>query len=69
MSIHFSHLIDRVERAVLYPPAASPEEIANKTCKRVEVFKVPGSGEYILHDIDENNIIVGKGNFSGNLRV
>ena len=53
----------------MYPPAASPEEIANKTCKRVEVFKVPGSGEYILHDIDENNIIVGKGNFSGNLRV
>lgn len=57
------------EMAVLYPPAASPKEVANKTCKRVEIFKVPGGGEYIIHDIDENNTIVGKFKFSGNLRV
>lgn len=57
------------ERAILYPPAATPQEIENKTCCRVEIFKVPGDQQYIVHDIDENNIIVGKGTFSGNLRV
>uniref|UniRef100_A0A7S3Q478 Cyclic nucleotide-binding domain-containing protein n=2 Tax=Chaetoceros debilis TaxID=122233 RepID=A0A7S3Q478_9STRA len=57
------------EVAVLYPPDATPEEISGKTCKRVEIFKMPGGAEYILHDIDEDNIIIGKGRFSGNLRV
>ncbi len=55
--------------ATLYPPKASKEEIAERSCKRVEIFKMPGGAEYIVHDIDENNIIVGKGRFSGNLRV
>ncbi len=55
--------------ATLYPPDASKEEITEKSCKRVEIFKMPGGAEYIVHDIDENNIIVGKGRFSGNLRV
>jgi len=53
----------------LHPPSATPKEIATKSCKRVEIFKMPGGAEYIVHDIDENNIIVGKGRFSGNLRV
>jgi len=55
--------------AVLYPPAASQAEISARTCKRVEIFKMPGGAEYVVHDINENNVIVGKGKFSGNLRV
>jgi glyoxylase-like metal-dependent hydrolase (beta-lactamase superfamily II) len=30
---------------------------------------MPGGTEYILHDIDENNFIVGKARFSGNVKV
>lgn len=30
---------------------------------------MPGGTEYIVHDIDENNIIVGKARFSGHVRV
>ena len=55
--------------AVLYPPAASRAEISARTCKRVEIFKMPGGAEYVIHDINEHNVIVGKGKFSGNLRV
>lgn len=54
---------------MLYPPNATQEEIAAKSCKRAEVFRMPGGAEYIVHDINEENIIVGKGRFSGNLRV
>lgn len=57
------------EMAVLYPPSASQEEIDAKSCKRVEIFKMPGAAEYIVHDIDEKNNIVGKGRFSGSIRV
>ena len=55
--------------AVLYPPAASHAEIAARTCKRVEIFKMPGGAEYVIHDINENNVIVGKGKFSGTVKV
>lgn len=57
------------EVAVLYPPAASHAEIAARTCKRVEIFKMPGGAEYVIHDINENNVIVGKGKFSGTVKV
>jgi len=30
---------------------------------------MPGGGEYILHDVDENNKIVGKARFSGHVKV
>jgi hypothetical protein len=30
---------------------------------------MPGGSEYILHDIDENNFIVGKARFSGHVKV
>eukprot|EP00551_Chaetoceros_affinis_P010448 CAMPEP_0203662688 /NCGR_PEP_ID=MMETSP0090-20130426/567_1 /ASSEMBLY_ACC=CAM_ASM_001088 /TAXON_ID=426623 /ORGANISM="Chaetoceros affinis, Strain CCMP159" /LENGTH=1308 /DNA_ID=CAMNT_0050525513 /DNA_START=591 /DNA_END=4517 /DNA_ORIENTATION=+ len=57
------------EVAVLYPNNASQKDIAKRTCKRVEIFKMQGGEEYVLHDINENNIIVGKSRFSGNVRV
>jgi len=31
--------------------------------------EMPGGGEYILHDVDENNKIVGKARFSGHVKV
>lgn len=55
--------------ATVFPEDATPEQISNKTAKRVEIFKMPGGTEYIVHDIDENNIIIGKARFSGNMRV
>lgn len=55
--------------ATVFPEDATPEQIANKTAKRVEIFKMPGGTEYIVHDIDENNVIVGKCRFSGHVRV
>lgn len=55
--------------ATVFPSNASEEQIQNRSTKRVEIFKMPGGTEYILHDIDENNIIVGKARFSGNVRV
>uniref|UniRef100_A0A7S4N8F9 Metallo-beta-lactamase domain-containing protein n=1 Tax=Odontella aurita TaxID=265563 RepID=A0A7S4N8F9_9STRA len=55
--------------STVFPEDATPEQIANNTAKRVEIFKMPGGTEYIVHDIDENNIIIGKARFSGHVRV
>jgi glyoxylase-like metal-dependent hydrolase (beta-lactamase superfamily II) len=55
--------------AVVYPQDATPEQIEARTVKRVEIFKMPGGTEYIMHDIDENNIIIGKARFSGHVKV
>ena len=55
--------------AVVYPQDATPEQIERRTIKRVEIFKMPGGTEYILHDIDENNFIVGKARFAGHVKV
>uniref|UniRef100_A0A7S4JWM8 Metallo-beta-lactamase domain-containing protein n=1 Tax=Odontella aurita TaxID=265563 RepID=A0A7S4JWM8_9STRA len=55
--------------ATVYPDGVSDEDIAAGNCKRAEIFKMPGGQEYILHDIDENNAIVGKARFSGNVEV
>jgi len=55
--------------AKIYPSDAPPEQIAANKTKRVEIFKMPSGTDYILHDIDENNIIVGKVRFSGNVQV
>ncbi len=55
--------------AKIYPSDAPPDQIAANKTKRVEIFKMPSGTDYILHDIDENNIIVGKVRFSGNVQV
>lgn len=36
---------------------------------RVEIFRMAGGTEYIIHDIDDNNIIIGKACFSGSVQV
>jgi len=55
--------------STVWPTNASEEDIICRKCKRVEIFKMPGGTEYILHDIDENNYITGKARFSGNVKV
>jgi len=55
--------------AKIYPSDAPDDQIAQNKTKRVEIFKMPSGTDYVLHDIDENNIIVGKARFSGNVRV
>lgn len=55
--------------SVVYPQDATPEQIEARTVKRVEIFKMPGGTEYILHDVDENNQIVGKARFAGHVKV
>lgn len=55
--------------AVLYPNDALQKDIANRTYKLVEIFKMQGGEEYVMHDINEINIIVRKSRFSGNVWV
>ena len=54
---------------MVYPEGATPEQIEARTVKRVEIFKIPGGTEYIVHDIDENNMIIGKARFAGHVKV
>ena len=53
----------------MWPFNAKPEEIEKRTVPRVEIFKMPGGTEYIIHDIDENNHIVGKARILGHVKV
>ncbi len=53
----------------MYPPDATEEEKANLSCGRLEIFKMAGGTEYIIHDINSENIIVGKAQIRGTVRV
>ena len=53
----------------MWPFSASPEEIKNRSVPRVEIFKMPGGTEYIVHDIDVNNHIIGKARILGHVKV
>jgi hypothetical protein len=55
--------------AAVYETNVTPEQMASGKCKRVEIFKLSDGAEYVLHDIDENNRIVGKVRFLGQIRV
>ena len=57
------------ELAVVYPPDIITESEQKAKGARVEIFKMAGGTEYIVHDIDDNNIIVGKTRFSGSVRT
>jgi glyoxylase-like metal-dependent hydrolase (beta-lactamase superfamily II) len=57
------------EVATVWPIDASPEDIKTRRVPRVEIFRMPGGSEYYIHDVDENNIIVGKLRFSGTVRI
>jgi glyoxylase-like metal-dependent hydrolase (beta-lactamase superfamily II) len=48
---------------------ATPQQQQDRSVPRVEVFRMPGGAEYVLHDIDESNVIVGKARFNGTVRV
>ena len=53
----------------MWPFSATEEEIKNRSVPRVEIFKMPGGTEYIIHDIDVNNHIVGKARILGHVKV
>ena len=53
----------------MFPADATEEEKREKTCPRVEIFKMAGGTEYIVHDIDKDNIIIGKTRFSGTVYI
>jgi len=55
--------------ATVWPVSATEEQIQNRSCPRVEIFKMPGGTEYIIHDIDENNKIIGKARIAGHVKV
>jgi hypothetical protein len=57
------------EIATVYPPMATEAEKQTNSTARVEIFKMAGGTEYIVHDVDENNIIIGKARFSGTVRA
>jgi len=65
----YSEIKSKCNVSTVYPDNATPEQITKKAVKHVEIFKMHGGTEYIVHDIDQNNIIVGKARFSGNLKV
>jgi phosphoribosyl 1,2-cyclic phosphodiesterase len=55
--------------STVWPSNATEEQIKNRSVPRVEIFKMPGGTEYIIHDVNENNIIIGKARISGHVRV
>jgi Metallo-beta-lactamase superfamily len=58
------------EVATVWPKDATPQQIQDRSVPRVEIFKMPGSGtEYVIHDVDANNVIVGKARLRGAVRV
>lgn len=57
------------EVSTVWPSNATDEEIQNRSVPRVEILKMPGGTEYIIHDVDENNNIIGRARFSGHVKV
>ena len=55
--------------ATVYPTDATEEQIESGKVKRIEIFKEEAGTSYVIHDINEDNIIVGKLEFSGHVRV
>jgi hypothetical protein len=55
--------------ATVYPTEATEEQKRTNSTARVEIFKMAGGTEYIVHDVDKDNVIIGKARFSGTVRV
>ena len=55
--------------ATVWPPDATEEQKQNRSVPRIEIFKMASGLEYIIHDVDENNIIIGKARFNGHIKV
>lgn len=57
------------EVATVWPADATPEQVEARAVPRVEIFKMPGASEYVIHDVDVNNYIVGKARLGGAVEV
>lgn len=55
--------------ATVWPSTATEEEKRNRSVPRVEIFKMPSGTEYIIHDVNADNIVIGRARFSGNVKV
>jgi glyoxylase-like metal-dependent hydrolase (beta-lactamase superfamily II) len=55
--------------ATVWPSEATEEEKKNRSVPRVEIFKMASGLEYIIHDIDEHNHIIGRARFNGHIKV
>jgi len=55
--------------ATVWPSTATDEEKSNRSVPRVEIFKMPSGTEYIIHDVNADNIVIGRARFSGNVKV
>ena len=55
--------------ATVWSSAATEEQKKNRTAARVEIFKMPSGTEYIIHDVNDDNIVIGRARFSGNVKV
>lgn len=55
--------------ATVWPKTATEEDKKNRSVPRVEIFKMPSGTEYIIHDVNENNIVIGRARFSGSVKV
>ena len=55
--------------ATVYPTGTTSEQIKSGKIKRIEIFKEKDGTLYSIHDINEDNEIIGKVKFSGHVRV
>jgi len=55
--------------ATVWPSTATDEEKKNRSVPRVEIFKMPSGTDYIIHDVNSDNIVIGRARFSGNVKV
>lgn len=54
---------------MVWPANATEEQKQKRSIPRVEIFKMPGGTEYIIHDVNKENHIVGKARVSGHVKV
>jgi len=57
------------EVATVWPADATKWQIKDRSVPRVEIFKMPGGSEYIIHEVDVHNYIVGKARLKGTVEV
>lgn len=55
--------------ATVWPPDTTEKQKKERSVPRIEIFKMASGLEYVIHDIDENNHIIGKARFSGHIKV
>jgi hypothetical protein len=53
----------------VWPSNSTDEQKKNRSVPRLEIFKMPSGTEYIIHDVDENNHVIGKAQFFSHVKV